>query len=183
MVIDLRALFPETKSLDERSVSALLSALKVGFSDKFDYLNFKQSIQSLSEMGMDQATQFKSAFATAKTLGITKEKLEYSAKAYLVILQKEKESFAEALKKQLYNKVEGKKDELSKIKNRIAENERKIEALKKENATLQEAIDNADEHVMIAREKIGKTRDSFASAFDSLHQTINSDLELISKHL
>lgn len=183
MTIDLRALFPDTKSMDDRSVNALLSALKKAFKSDFDYLNFKQSIESLQSMGLDESVKFKSAFATAATMGVTKNSLIDSAKKYNLVLDREMESFAEALKKQMYVKVEGKKDELNKIKERIALNERKIEELKKENITLQEAIDNADDHVAKAKANIELTKTSFMDVYSNLTGSIKKDIELINTYL
>lgn len=183
MVVDLNELFPQTKSLDERSVRALLTALTKAFTNNFDYLNYKKSIQALGNMGLEESVKFKSAFATASTMGVTKEKLLNSAKNYNRVLSNEIDSFSDALKKQLYVKVEGKKDELNKIKERILLNERKIEELKVENQTLQEAIDNADEHVELAKAKIKKTKTSFLEAYDSIKSTIDNDITLINTYL
>lgn len=183
MVIDLNELFPETKDLDKRSVQALLTALTKAFTNDFDYLNYKKSIHALSLMEMEESMKFKSAFATAATMGVTKSKLLSSAKKYNQVLHDEIESFSDALKKQMYSKVEGKKDELNKIKERILLNERKIEELKKENITLQEAIDNADEHVALAKAKIEKTKTSFVQAYETIKNTIDKDITLINSYL
>lgn len=183
MKVDLRTLFPKSRDHDDRTVNALLTSLKTAFNNQFDYLNFKQAVKSMESMQLDEATQYKSAFATASTLGITKQILIDSAKKYLQALENERSSFAEALKNQLHRKVDGKKEELNKIKQRILENERKIEELKKENLVLQEAIDNADDHVAAAKLKIENTKTSFLGAFDSIYNDIKNDVNSITNHL
>ena len=92
----------------------------------FDYFEFKQSLATLSKMPLDEATQFKSAFATAATMGITKENLLQSADYYKKVLHKEKEKFDVAVKGQNNANVLKKKEELETLKKVILEKSAQI---------------------------------------------------------
>ena len=58
--------------IDQKFVDVLLKAIDNQNMEGFDYLEYKQSLQSLSKMDMDESTRYKSAFAMAKTMGATK---------------------------------------------------------------------------------------------------------------
>ena len=72
---DLKNIFGSTTGLDDKSMEYLTSALAKNNLPGFDYLEFKQSLGALASLNMDEATAYKSAFATASTVGLTKEKL------------------------------------------------------------------------------------------------------------
>ena len=51
----------------------------------FDYLEYRRSLKSLETFPMDEATKFRSSYATASTMGVTVEKLLESIEFYNVI--------------------------------------------------------------------------------------------------
>ncbi|MBL0078152.1 MAG: hypothetical protein IPP53_03235 [Bacteroidetes bacterium] len=103
-------------AVDDKIRDTLLQALADNNMEGFDYFEFKQSLATLSKMPLDEATQFKSAFATAATMGITKENLLQSADYYKKVLHKEKEKFDVAVKGQNNANVLKKKEELETLK-------------------------------------------------------------------
>ena len=72
----LAELFANSGPLDQRSANMIINTLEKNNLPGFDYLEYKQSLEGLSKMNMDEATAFQSAFVTASTLGLTKEKLK-----------------------------------------------------------------------------------------------------------
>ena len=71
----------------------LFGAMEKNDQEGFDYLEFKQSLQNLAKMPMDEATRFKSAFAMAQTMGVTPDLLVKSAEFYIQVLDGEKNLF------------------------------------------------------------------------------------------
>ena len=67
-------------SIDQKSVDFLENALIKQSQPGFDYLKFKQSISQLANLNLDTSTSLKSAFATASTMGVTKDSLLQSAR-------------------------------------------------------------------------------------------------------
>ena len=68
-------IFSGIDKLDKKSVAFLLKAIKENNLPGFDYLEFKQSLNGLKKMDMDETTAIKSAFTTGSTVGLTKSKL------------------------------------------------------------------------------------------------------------
>ena len=66
-------IFGSHGDIDSKSVDFLAKALDKNNIPGFDYLEFKQSLTALKKMGMDAETSIKSAYATASTVGLTKE--------------------------------------------------------------------------------------------------------------
>ena len=123
---DLKSLFGEIHGLDEKSLNFLVKALEKNNLPGFDYIEFKQSLSNLIAMDMSEETAFKSVYATAVSVGLTKEKLLKSAVHYKQILNKEKDQFDAALQKQMTQRVEGKLKEVQKLKGQIEEYHKKI---------------------------------------------------------
>src|SRR5258705_117865 len=82
---------------DQRIMTALLKAIEENNMDGFDFLEFKNSLKALSQMSLDEATRFRSAFATASTMGVTVPKLLESVDYYKKVLIAEKDKFNKTL--------------------------------------------------------------------------------------
>ena len=176
MTIDLKQLFKISDELDERMINQLLKALKDGSSTNFDYIRFKQSVNALSEMNMDEATSIKSAFSTAATMGFTKDELIKSAYNYTQILKKEREEFATALKNQIELNVTGKLQEIEDVKAQISSNEKKMEQLQKENEILGQKIGIIEDQVSKSKEKIDHTKSEFLLVYEAFESKIGEDI-------
>lgn len=184
MTTDLKDLFPEVKDLDEKSVYALLNSIKKNFdSSSFDYLKFKQSVKALLKMNMDAETSYKSAFTTATTMGLTKEKLLNSANRYIYALEQERESFAKALINQKKIKVEGRKSEVVDLQQKIENHKLKIKELEREIDIFQSRIDSVDHDVEIANNKIEGTKKKFLDVYTILEKAIKEDIVSINQIL
>jgi len=182
MVIDLNSLFGKIEE-NSKSAKKLLKALKENFQEDFDYLKFKKSVNSMMEMGMDKTTATKSAFATASTMGLTKNKLVKSIVHYQTVLNKEREQFAVALKNQIATNIDGKRVEAQKLVKEIEANKSKIAKLQEQIKAYQAKIDSVEEVVEKNRQKIESTRDSFKNAFDYYYDQIEIDLQNINDDL
>lgn len=180
---DLKKIFGDHHGLDDKSIGFLVSALTKSNLPGFDYLEFKQSLGALSAMDMEESVAIKSAFATAATVGLTKDKLLKTAEHYKTVLQSEKRQFDAALQKQIEERIKGKATEVAKLKKQVAEYRAKIEQLEAQIAKSQETIDHADEHINAAKEKIESTRDNFEHTLQSVVNEINKDIENINKYL
>ena len=184
MTTDLRDIFDGTDNLDEKSLNALLKAIKSIYdSNSFDYLKFKQAVSSLSKLDMDNVTSYKSAFMTASTMGLSKDSLLKSANKYIYALENERESFAEALLSQKEIKVNGRKGEVDGLIKKIEQNKVKIKELEREMEILQNRIDTVDHDVEAAQVKIDSTKDKFLKAYDVITKEIKDDITSINQIL
>ena len=132
---------------------------------------------------MDEVTAFKSAFATAATVGLTKDKLLKTARHYKNVLDQEKKQFDEALQKQMNQRVASKRSEVEKLKQQIVDYQAKIKDLQDKIAKAQSTIDHADENIQAALEKIETTQKNFEYTYQSIQNQIDQDIQSIEQHL
>ena len=180
---NLKALFGENHLLDEKSVSFLTDALEKNNLPGFDYIEFKQSLAALAKMNMDEATAMKSAFATAATVGLTKEKLLETATHYKKILDGEKLKFDNAMQNQMTKNIAGKQKEVETLKIQIEKHKEHIQQLQKQIEKYQKTIDSADEKISAARTKIEQAKEKFEFAHQSVMNQIEKDIEGIEKFI
>lgn len=184
MNIDLKELFKSNEEgINPKMQNTLLAALKENAQPNFDYLKFKQSVETMKTMGMDEETRLKSAYATAAVMGLTKESLIKSANQYKGVLDKEKEAFANALKKQISKNIDGRRVEAQRLAEEIESHKKKILKLQKEMEIYQAKIDGVEDEVEQSKNKIESTRDSFKLTFDELYESIQDDIILIDRYL
>jgi vacuolar-type H+-ATPase subunit I/STV1 len=167
----------------KKFVDVLLKAIDANNLEGFDYLEFKQSLQSLSKMDMDEATRYKSALAMAKTMGATRAKLKKSAQHYVNVLKKEEAKFMDAVKNQNTVQVTDREKRLGQLSQLIKEKEQKIVQLQKEIVAHKKELETAKGKINQAAAKVAATRDGFIAAYNSVQGQIMSDMAKMDKHL
>lgn len=180
---DLKILFGSAHGLDQKSVDFLTNALEKNNLPGFDYLEYKMALGALAKMEMDEATSFRSAFATASTVGLTKTRLLETADHYKKVLNKERSQFDVALKKQMQQRVASKQQEVEKLKEQIVKHQEKIAQLQAQINKYQTTIDGADALIEEAKQKIIGTQSSFEMTHQSILNQIEKDVENIKKYL
>lgn len=169
--------------LNERFLEVLFSALDQHNKDGFDYIEYSKSLKNLSGMDMSVATRFRSAFATAQTLGVTKEKLLDSGRYYLGVLQQEFDNFGQAHAQQRQRLVDERLREQAEVEAGIQQREAQIKALQAEIEAGQERLRVIGEDVRSSTDRIERTRQEFEAAFLHITEQIKADLLSIQTHL
>jgi hypothetical protein len=170
-------------AVDTRIWDSLLKAIEDNNQDGFDYLEFKNSLKALASMPMDEATRFKSAFATASTMGVTLVKLVQSVDFYKAILEKEKGQFQEALKTQVDHSVGAKETLVKQLNEEIKKKAEHIALLTKEIDAHKNELEATQTHISEATQKIEITKTNFEITFNTLIHQINDDLNKMNTHL
>jgi chromosome segregation ATPase len=168
---------------DQKSVDFLENALTKQSQPGFDYLKFKQSISQLAGLKLDTTTSLKSAFATASTMGVTRDTLLQSARHYLTILSDEKKQFDQALNNQVQQRIASRKDELQKLQQQIEDHKKQIVKLEKQIVEFQEKISRSDEEMAEAKSSIEQTKQKFESTYQQFVSAIETDITSIQQHL
>lgn len=168
---------------DDRFANVLMKALEDKNLEGFDYLEFKQSVAKLQEMGMDHDTALRSAFATGTTVGLSLEKLVKTARYYTEVLQDEKSKFMNSMEKHLMSNVEGKAKQTGELKKKIANYEAKIEQLKAEVEKAKAQIAESDSLISTAKEKAAVNQKGFDDALDVITSVIREDVADITRVL
>ncbi len=166
----------------EKFVNRLLGAIEEANLEGFDYLEYKQSLQSIDDMKMDEATMFKSSLAMAKTMGGTPEKLISSANHYLKVLGAEEKKFQDALVNQQQRVVTGRQESISKLESSITTKEKQIEQLTAEIAKNKELLAQAKSSVDTDVAKIQATKVGFYAAYHIVVDQIKDDVAKMQKY-
>jgi chromosome segregation ATPase len=132
---------------------------------------------------MDDSTRYKSSFATAQTIGATKENILSSAKHYLKVLSDEQSKFQDALKGQRERNLTGKQDEIKQLGTTIDQKQKDIEKLKSDIETHRQRITSLEQEISAAADKLGQTADDFDATYKALVSQIQSDVQNIESHL
>lgn len=183
MQSELKAIFGKNGNNDEKSLDFLTNALHKNNIKGFDYLEYKLSLGRLSAMNMENEMAYKSAFATATTVGLTKEKLVASAQHYKKVLAQEKAQFGLALKNQMERRVQSKKVEVEKLKKQILVWQDQIRQLEDQIAKSQATIDSADQNIQAEMDKIQHTKTSFERTHQNVLKQIDEDLMNIQSYI
>jgi chromosome segregation ATPase len=171
------------EGLDDRSLEFLAQAIERNNLPGFDFLEFKRAVANLIEMKLDEATAHKSAFATAATVGVTKEKLLETAGYYRNAVEKEKEQFAKALDNQNTTKVAGRQEEVKRLRDQIERHKAEIVRLQDEMGGYLTQIEQAETAVKNETEKLEKAKTAFEHTHQSVLNQIDRDIENLHKHL
>ena len=121
-------------SISEGDVNKMVGMLSKAMSeaniDGFDYLEFKDAVIALLKDGSSEESAMKSVFTTAKTMGLTRQKLLDSISTYLTIVANEKKSFTDSLKQR-------KQSDIVEVEAKIKEIETQLASLGKEKDKLE----------------------------------------------
>lgn len=169
--------------VNSKFTEILLKALEANNQEGFDYIEFKRSLQNLFKMDMEEATVYKSAYATAQTLGATPPNLIASAQRYLSVLQKEEEKFNVALGHQKSKQIDGGMQEIKQYEQSIVNKKKQIEKLMEEIGHLESQLTKMKGEIQESAQKIEGTRADFVASYDHLVSQINRDIENIGKYL
>ncbi|HEY3386472.1 MAG TPA: hypothetical protein VGK46_08185 [Saprospiraceae bacterium] len=169
--------------VQDKFLTVLFDALAASNQQGFDYMEFKDFLRSLANVPMDDGTRYKSAFATAQTMGATKENIVNSAKQYLGILSKEQTKFQDALQGQRDRNLTGKQDEIKNLEQTIRNKEAEIEKLKADIDAHRQSIGTLEKEINSASEKLGQTANDFEATYQTLLSQIQEDIRQIESHL
>ncbi|MBK8700075.1 MAG: hypothetical protein IPN29_11320 [Saprospiraceae bacterium] len=175
MTIELKNLFDIKEGLNEKMVNIILQSIKNSHDSGMDFIKFKQSIQNLMAMNMDEVTAVKSAYATASTMGMNKENLIKSINSYQAIVDDERDKFINTLKKQIEAQVEAPQSEIQVLDGKIAANQSKIENLMAEIEAYKAQIEATKSEVASSEDKIDKTRKEFLSVYECFSESLQED--------
>lgn len=181
-MLTTKSLFDAT-GLDDRSLEFLTQALEKNNLPGFDYLEFKRAVAQLLDLKLDEATAFKSAFSTASTMGLTKEKLFETAAYYRNLVEKEQAHFTEALENQNATKVAGQQNTVTRLRDQIERNKTEILRLQDEMAAYLTQVEQVESSTKLESEKLEKAKAAFEKTNKAVLLNIDSDVEKMHKHL
>ena len=185
--VDINLDIPDSKTTtgkpDPKFVDILLKAIEKNNIEGFDYLEYKQSLQSLQKMDMDEATRYKSAFAMAKTLGATPQKLPNSANHYVNILKNEETKFKDALINQRKTQIKGREKKIKEMEQGILQKKSQIEKIKAEIEAGEKKLETLRTEINKSAAKVEATNERFHLALNIVMGQIVNDVEKMNSYL
>ena len=174
---------PTGGKVTDKFMNILLGAMDKNNLDGFDYLEYKQSLQSLQNMDMDESTRYQSAFAMAKTMGATPANLLETANHYLTVLKSEEQKFGQALVNQKDKQIGDRRQRMEKLDQTVAQKRQQIEQLNKEiEQHIQESAKIKDQ-ITDATVKVENTKNNFVVTYQLLTGQIEEDIRKMQTYL
>lgn len=150
-----------------------------------DYFEFRETLRSLSNLGLPEDKQFQAAWASFKALGGSNDitTLTKTANQYIAALNNDRDAFSKSVEAALSDRVGGLQNEQKRLQ---SENE----ALEKQLVDIQQKISaNTNRLQAIGGEindqsaKITQNRQNYESTFEHFTEQIKSDITKITQYL
>ncbi|MCB0599763.1 MAG: hypothetical protein KDC28_00985 [Saprospiraceae bacterium] len=169
--------------VSDKFLNILLAAMDKQNLDGFDYLEYKQSLQSLDQISMDEPTKYRSAFAMAQTMGANASNLVKTAQHYLQVLAEEEKKFEQALVNQRNLQITEKEQNLKSFNQSIADKTSQIQKLTEEINQIRKNMENMTGELQEAQFKLDSTKNDFLITYQSLVDHIRKDIENMNQYL
>jgi lysyl-tRNA synthetase class I len=169
--------------VSQKFTEVLFRAMEAANLDGFDYFEFKQAINNLANMPMDEATRYKSAFAMAQTMGATPDKLIQTAGTYLGVLKQEQDKFQQAAQGQVQNQIGNKKAQIENFEQVIKQKEAQIKQMTEEMAQHRKEMETLKSDIEQASSKVAQTTADFEKSYQVLVGQIQNDVTNMQKYL
>lgn len=174
---------PSPGKVNDKFLNVLFSAIEKNNQEGFDYLEFRNSLQSLKEMNMDEATRFKSALAMAKSMGASMATIVSSGQQYLAVLKTEQGKFDEAMKNQRSQQIGNKEQQMEALAQTVKAKEEEIKKLQAEIEQTKQKYVELSQQIKDATRHIESTKNDFVASYESLVGQIQGDLNKIQEYM
>ena len=164
-------------------IEIMFGAMEKHNLDGFDYIEYKESLKSLEKMPMDEQTRFQSAFAMAKTMGATPQKLIDAAAHYLKVLEHEEKKFEQALENQRSRQIGGREKQIKDLEVGIQQKAKHIKKLTEEIEQAQQQLGGIKKEISGAVSKVETTKNNFIASYNVVVAQIKGDVEKMKKYL
>lgn len=161
---------------DSKFIDLLESVIEQNNQPGQDYFEFKQAVENMNSLVMDERTKFLTVYQVLSLQGCKKDLLLASLDKYIEIIQHEKASFDEEMKTQYNAKVQTK---LLKAE----ESKKELDALTKKLAELNSSILALSQEAQAEEMKIRATESNFKASADVIISEMVSDKEKINNFI
>jgi hypothetical protein len=168
---------------NDRFTDVLLTAMYQANQDGFDYIEFKQALESLAKMPMDEATRFRSAYAMGQTMGTSFDRLINTATLYMDVLKNEQVKFEQAVANQRAQQVGNKQAEVANLEETIHQKSEQIKQLNQEIQQHQQQTERLKTEMEQAVAKVEQTHQEFAASYQTIIGQIQQDVANIKNYL
>jgi len=161
---------------DEKFVEMLKKVIADNNIPGQDYFEFKQSLDALANIPLDERTKFITVYATFQLQGCKKDVLLSSIDKYISIVQNEEKDFDVQLATQRNENVTAKTTQ-------VQEAQKKLEDLNKEIAETNTFIITASQEIQNAELKLQMTENAFKKSIEKVVGILNADKDKINSYI
>lgn len=169
--------------VNEKFMEVLFKAMETVNTPAFDYFEYRQSLNNLANMPMDEATRYKSAFAMAQTMGVNADGLINSAKNYMDALRQEDSKFQQAASNQAQSQVGNKQVQIQNLEAVILQKNEQIKRLLEEIELHKKEMEQLKLDIEQASSKVSQTKADFDATYQFLVSQIQSDVDNMKKYI
>ena len=170
-------------NLNEKFMEVLYKAMESVNVEGFDYFEFKQALNNLANMPMDEATKYKSAFAMAKTMGATPDKLIHTANGYLEALKQEEMKFQQSANNQIQSQIGNKQGQIDNFAAVITQKNEQIKKLLAEIEEHKNEMEQLKNDIAQSSSKVSQTKADFEMSYQSIVSQIQKDIDNMKNYL
>jgi hypothetical protein len=167
----------------DKFLQVLFAAMEGQNLPGLDYLEYKQSLNSLSKIQMEESVRYQSAFAMAQTMGATPQKLVESAAHYLDVLKGEEAKFQQALVKQRAEQIGNREEQIRQMDAAIQQKAEQIKKLTQEIEQHRQQSEKLKLEIGDAMGKVESTKNNFIASYNALVSQIQADVENMKRYL
>jgi hypothetical protein len=170
-------------TVNEAMVELLSKAIEAANLEGFDYLEFRDALAAMASAPLSEQQKFQAVFATATTMGVTKDRLVEAIDHYQQVLDHQKAEFQAQVESMIAQEVT-QREELKSAK------EQEIAALSEQIQQAQAAIGEKQQEILALSNEINEqnlniqqTASSFEATFNFVSGKLQEDKGKIQNYL
>jgi chromosome segregation ATPase len=144
-----------------------------------DYFEFFKMMETLEHPIPDEKARISAVYASLAIQGLTKSKLVDTATQYKTILEQDKMKFSAAINEKSRTEVEGRKQNVAALQNKITANSDTIQKLTKEITDAQATISTLQSEIAQEKDKMTANANGYQVSYDAIQAKISSDIQKI----
>lgn len=161
---------------DSKFIDMLETVIEKNNQPGQDYFEFKQAVENMNALPMDEKTKFLTVYQVLSLQGCTKVNLITSLDKYITLLQTEKTAFDEEMKTEYASKVQSKLLKAEEAK-------KELDTLTKRLSELNSSILTLSQEAQAEEMKIRATESNFKASADVIISEMISDKEKINNFI
>lgn len=172
-----------TVGVNSEMAEMLAAAIEAANIEGFDYLEFRDSLVGMASIPMPEKQKFETVFATAKTMGVTADKLLSSIDHYQEVLDQKKAEFLAHVESITAAEVTAREQKKAENEQKITDAAAEIQRLTAEITELQQENLTITNEINTEKLNIQNTAGSFEATFGVVSGRLQEDKGKIQSYL
>ena len=174
-----------TGSIDTKFVGHFADVLQKANVEGPDYFEFRETLKSLADLGLDESKRYQAAWATFKAMTgqANTSVLTSTASQYLTALNADREQFLKSVETALAERVGGLQDEQKQLQTDNETLQKQITDLQNRLTTNTDRLSKLGGEMTEQSQKLTQNRQNFEATYASFTDQIKQDVSTIQTYL